>query len=191
VNVHWVITKPMLERAGYLEEYVAFWSGREEVNRIWVSVYTPQIDEQSPERLGPADRAVVAQQLPALSKRYPKLLFQSGVAEAFLRPPASPADCVFAKMSVNYSADLRSRVEPCVFGGSPDCSQCGCAISTGLHWVRDIKLAGPVKVDHFIEGSLNVGRFVNRLRADEPQPSRWGSGMPPPQSPELVQIHPQ
>jgi MoaA/NifB/PqqE/SkfB family radical SAM enzyme len=191
VNIHWVITRPMLGRLGYLEEYVAFWNARPEVNRIWVSVYTPQIDEQSPERLGPADRAVVAQQLPALSKRYPKLLFQSGVAEAFLRPPASPADCVFAKMSVNYSADLRSRVEPCVFGGSPDCSQCGCAISTGLHWVRDIKLAGPVKVDHFIEGSLNVGRFVNRLRADEPQPSRWGSGMPPPQSPELVQIHPQ
>jgi organic radical activating enzyme len=189
VNIHWVITRPMLARPGYLEEYVAFWNARPQVNRIWVSTYTPQIDEQSRERLGPADRAVVAQQLPALSKRYPKLLFQAGVAEAFLRPPASPADCVFAKMSVNYSADLRSRVEPCVFGGSPDCSECGCAISTGLHWVRNIKLAGPVKVDHFIEGSLNVGRFVNRLRAEEPQPSRWGSGTTPPQSPDLVRIH--
>ncbi len=27
VNIHWVITRPMLQRPGYLEEYVAFWSG--------------------------------------------------------------------------------------------------------------------------------------------------------------------
>ena len=47
VNIHWVITRPMMERPGYLEEYVAFWSARPEVNRIWVSVYTPQIGEQS------------------------------------------------------------------------------------------------------------------------------------------------
>ena len=56
VNIHWVITRPMLERAGYLEEYVKFWSERAETNRIWVSVYTPQIGEQSPETLTPADR---------------------------------------------------------------------------------------------------------------------------------------
>ena len=48
VNVHWVITRPMLERAGYLEEYVAFWSARPEVDRIWVSVYTPQIWRAEP-----------------------------------------------------------------------------------------------------------------------------------------------
>ena len=42
VNIHWVITRPMVERPGYLEEYVRFWSARSEVNRIWVSVYTPQ-----------------------------------------------------------------------------------------------------------------------------------------------------
>ena len=51
MNIHWVITRPMLARAGYLEEYVAFWSGRAEVDRIWVSVYTPQIGEQSAEML--------------------------------------------------------------------------------------------------------------------------------------------
>src|ERR1700688_3632651 len=43
VNIHWTITRPMLARPGYLEEYVAFWSARPEVNRIWVSGYTPQI----------------------------------------------------------------------------------------------------------------------------------------------------
>src|SRR5262245_11705607 len=45
INVHWVITKPMLMRPTYLEEYVAFWNAREEVDHIWLSLYTPQIGE--------------------------------------------------------------------------------------------------------------------------------------------------
>src|SRR5574337_231752 len=175
VNIHWVITRPMLARPGYLEEYVSFWSARPEVNRIWVSIYSPQIGEQSPEMLTPDDREAIARLLPALAKQYPKLLVPAGMARAFVHPPSSPADCLFSKMSANYSADLQSRVEPCVFGGSPDCSQCGCAISSALHWIRTIKLAGPVKVDHFIQVSLNVGRFMNRLRAEESPPPRWNS----------------
>jgi MoaA/NifB/PqqE/SkfB family radical SAM enzyme len=173
VNVHWVITRPMLERPGYLEEYVAFWSGRPEVNRIWVSVYTPQIDERSPEMLTPADRVALARELPALARRYPRLLFNEGLAQAFLEPPKNPDDCVFAKMSANYSADLESRVEPCVFGGSPDCSQCGCAASSGMHWVRGVKIAGGLKVGHFIGGSVKVGLTVNRLRSRLNRSSRW------------------
>jgi MoaA/NifB/PqqE/SkfB family radical SAM enzyme len=60
INVHWVITRPMLGRAGYLEEYVAFWNARPEVNHIWVSLYSPQMDEESAERLTPEDRQRVA-----------------------------------------------------------------------------------------------------------------------------------
>jgi MoaA/NifB/PqqE/SkfB family radical SAM enzyme len=173
VNVHWVITRPMLQRAGYLEEYVAFWSGRDEVNRIWVSVYTPQVGEQSPEMLAATDRETVARELPALSARYPKLLFNEGLARAFAKPPKSPDDCVFAKMSANYSADLSSRVEPCVFGGTPDCSQCGCAASMGMHWVRGVKVAGGVKVGHFIGSSVKVGLLMNRLKSSAHKPARW------------------
>jgi organic radical activating enzyme len=188
-NVHWTITRPMLERQGYLEEYVSFWNARPEVDRIWVSVYTPQVGEQSPETLTPADRATLARQLPALAKRYPKLLFNDGLGQAVLRPPENPGDCVFAKMSANYSADLETRVEPCVFGGTPDCSQCGCAISSGLHWVRTIRLAGPVKIDHLIATSVNVGRLMSRLRSRAARPSRWKPPAirPNPES-ELVQI---
>ena len=189
VNIHWTITRPMLARAGYLEEYVAFWSGRPEVNRIWVSVYTPQIGEQSPEMLSQNDRETLARELPLLAKRYKKLLFTEDLAKAFLSPPKNPDDCVFARMSANYSADLKSRVEPCVFGGAPDCSQCGCAISSGLHWVRTVKVAGPVKVDHFIQGSMNVGRFVNRFRARPVEPERWSARVAPSEpSGELVHI---
>ena len=190
VNIHWVITRPMMERVGYLEEYVNFWSARAETNRIWVSVYTPQIGERSPETLTQADRETLAVELPSLEKRYPKLLFNEGIANAFLRPPKNPDDCLFAKMSANYSADFETRVEPCVFGGTPDCSQCGCAASSGLHWIRGIKLAGPVKVDHFISTSVKIGLMMNRLRSRAARPARWN---PPDTSPDskndkLIQI---
>ncbi len=183
VNIHWTVTRPMLERDGYLEEYVSFWNARPEVNRIWVSVYTPQLGEQTPEMLTPEHRVTLAKELPALATRYPKLLFNKGIAEALVRPPKNPADCVFAKMSANYSADLETRVEPCVFGGNPDCSQCGCAASSGLHWIRGVRIAGPLKVGHFIQNSVRIGRLSNRLRTREIEPPRW--------NPDNVRLEPE
>jgi len=189
VNVHWVITRPMLERPGYLEEYVAFWNARAEVNRIWVSVYTPQVGEQSLEILTPVDREVMARNLVALQRKYPKLLMTEGMAQAFVHPPHNPDECLFSKMSANYSADLKSRVEPCVFGGTPDCSQCGCSISGALHWIRTIKLAGPVKIDHFVKGSIGIGLLANRLRLHATRPARWHPDAPKVKPQEaLVQI---
>jgi organic radical activating enzyme len=179
VNVHWVITRPMLERPGYLEEYVSYWNARPEVNRIWVSLYTPQIGEQSPEMLTTENRQLVARELPLLHHRFPKLHVNEGIGRALLQPPASPKDCLFSRMSANYSADLESRVEPCVFGGTPDCSQCGCMASSALHWIRDIKFAGPLKIGHMVGGSMAMGSFLNRIKRKAIQPPRWGSGAPP------------
>jgi len=116
VNIHWVITRPMLKRPSYLEEYLTFWSGRTEVNRIWVSLYSPQAGEQSPEKLNPEERQFLGHKLASLRVRYPKLLMNEGIAASLISPPRNPDECLFAKMSVNFSADLRSRVEPCVFG---------------------------------------------------------------------------
>lgn len=178
VNPHWVITRPMLEREGYLEEYVAFWSARPEADRIWVSLYTPQIGEESAEKLTLENREFIARELPRLAKKYPKLLMTEGVAATFLKPPNNPGDCLFAKMSANYSADFKTRVEPCIFGGQPDCSQCGCAISSGLHWVRDVKVAGPLRVGHFVGGSIGIGRMMNRLGKRAARPNRWTPGAP-------------
>src|ERR1700730_6732700 len=146
INVHWVITRPMLSRVGYLQEYVAFWSARPEVDHIWVSLYSPQMGEESPERLTREDRERVANQLPPLCRKYPKLLIPEGMARAFVNPPPNPQSCLFSKMSVNYSADLETRVEPCVFGGNPDCSQCGCSISSALHWIENENIVGPLRV---------------------------------------------
>ena len=178
------------ERPGYLEEYVKFWSARPEGNRIWVSVYSPQIGEQSAEMLTPENREALARELPVLAEKYPKLLFNEGLAKAFLHPPKNPDDCLFAKMSANYSADFKTRVEPCVFGGTPDCSQCGCAASSGMHWVRGMKVAGPVKVDHFISSSVKIGLMMNRLRSRAARPSRWDRSHTPGDSSgdKLVQI---
>jgi MoaA/NifB/PqqE/SkfB family radical SAM enzyme len=176
INVHWVITRPMLSRATYLEEYVAFWNARPEVDHIWVSLYSPQIGEESAERLSAEDRERVARVLPRLKSSYPKLLLPEGMARAFVNPPKNPEECLFSKMSLNYSADLRTRVEPCVFGGTPDCSQCGCSISSALHWIRDVKIAGPLKAGHLVRSSLAVGSAVRKLRGDTDAVDRWRKG---------------
>lgn len=176
VNVHWVITRPMLQRPSYLEEYVAFWNGQPEVDHIWISLYSPQVNEESAERLTPEDRELIAKTLPPLQRAYPKLLMPEGVARAFVSPPQNPSDCLFSKMSVNYSADLRTQVEPCVFGGQPDCAQCGCMISSALHWIRDVKIAGPLKVGHVVSSSLRIGSTVNALRGESVALNRWQTG---------------
>lgn len=189
INVHWVITGQMMKRPGYMEEYVAFWNARPEVNRVWVSVYTPQIGEKSVEMLTPEERVTLARDLPALMARYPKLLTSQGIARAIVAPPRNPDDCLFAKMSANYSADLKSRVEPCVFGGTPDCTQCGCAISSGLHWIRSVQLAGPLKIGHLVSSSIRLGQFANRLRSRPGSNSRWDGRAPTPGDAGLVQIN--
>ena len=188
VNIHWVITKPMMERPGYLEEYVAFWNAQAEVDHIWISLYTPQVGEHSPEILSAQDRERLAQELPPLRHRYAKLLVPEGLAKAWVKPPASPRECLFAKMSVNYTADLKTRVEPCVFGGTPDCSQCGCSISSALHWIKTIPVAGPLKIDHLVRASLAVGRIAGKLRPESSKHQRWESFAGNNESSELVQI---
>lgn len=188
VNVHWVITRPMLQRDSYLREYVAFWNAQKEIDHIWVSLYSPQIGEESPERLTAADRERIAGELPALQKHYPKLLLPEGMARAFVNPPRDPNDCLFSKMSLNYSADLQTHVEPCVFGGTPDCSQCGCSISSALHWIRDVKVAGPLRVGHMVRGSLAVGKAMRKIRGDGDTVNRWRAVRLTGEKTRLVQI---
>ena len=173
INVHWVITRPMLSRVSYLEEYVAFWNGQKEVDHIWVSLYSPQIGEECVERLTAADRERIAQELPQLRETYRKLLLPEAMAKAFVKPPKSPEDCLFSKMSLNFSADLRTHVEPCVFGGTPDCSQCGCSISSALHGIREVKLAGPLRVGHMVKASLAIGSAMRNIRGERDSINRW------------------
>jgi sulfatase maturation enzyme AslB (radical SAM superfamily) len=186
VNIHCTIVRQHMQQPGYLEQFLAFWSARPEVNRIWFSVYTPQRNESTAEMLLPEDRLCLAADLPAMSRRFPKLMLPGAMAQAFAEPPKSPADCLFSKMSVNYTADLKSNVEPCVFGGDPDCSQCGCSISAGLHWIGGIKVAGPLKVKHLVRASMATGAVVNRVFPHKAQLPRWSHSVAAPLN--LVQI---
>jgi MoaA/NifB/PqqE/SkfB family radical SAM enzyme len=190
VNVHWTITHPMVKRTGYLEEYVRFWSERPEVNFIWTSYYSPQTGEQSPEMLTPADREVLLRELPGLRRKYPKFLMNAGLATTYNAPPRNPDDCIFSTMSVNYTADMKTRVEPCIFGGNPDCSQCGCAISVALHWLGHRKLLGPLTVGHLVRSSVGIGSLVARLQPQHRAALRWERDLtsPPKMPPLLVQL---
>jgi len=187
VNIHLTVTQPMLERADYLDEYFSYWSARHEVYQIWMSTYTPQLGEQTPEMIRPEARRQLAANIPRWCSQYPKLLIHPRIADAILRPPQSPAECTFARMSVNYTADLNTRVEPCIFGGQPDCSQCGCAISTALHALQQVSVKGPLMVGQLVRGSMSVGRVVNRLRPNLGRADRWNNNSYRRES-DLVQI---
>jgi MoaA/NifB/PqqE/SkfB family radical SAM enzyme len=188
VNIHLTVTRPMMERDGYLDEYMKFWTSRPEIDRIWLSVYTPQIGEQTPEMLTPEHRRELVRLLPELKQRYPALLMNEGIAQAYFEPPQNPRECTFSKMSVNYSADLKTRVEPCIFGGAPDCSQCGCAVSAGFHWLAHVKIAGPFRMGHLVRSSVAIGSVLGRLRPESFQAMRWDDKRPMPANGELVQI---
>jgi hypothetical protein len=189
VNIHWVITRPMLERRGYLEEYLAFWSARPEVHRVWASTYSPQSGEHSAEMLTAENRQVLLRQLPDLGRRYPKFFLNERIVRAFREPPHNPKECLFSRMSTNYSADLETRVQPCVLGGTPDCSQCGCIASVGLHSVDSVTVAGPLKVNHLVRASMAVGKWIAGFQHESSTPERWRPQHTQPESgSRLVQI---
>lgn len=164
IVVHCTITRQQVHRPGYLEEFLRFWSGRPEVRKIWMSLYTPQIGEMSDERLTPADRTRVVADLTALRVRYPRLEAPLGLLDVYADPPSSPDECVFAKTTTSISADLTTKITPCQFGGAPDCANCGCVASAGLAAVARHQLWGFIPVGTIFAGSVKVGEQMRRLR---------------------------
>ena len=167
IVVHCTVTRQQVNRPGYLEEFLRFWSEKEETRKIWISLYTPQIGEVSDERLTPADRARVVADLMALRHRYPKLEAPKGLINAYAHPPSSPDDCVFSKTTETISADLTTRITPCQFGGTPDCANCGCIASAGLTALARHQLFGFIPVGALFTNSLKVGERMRRLRPAE------------------------
>jgi MoaA/NifB/PqqE/SkfB family radical SAM enzyme len=164
VTVHCTVTRQQINRAGYLEEFLQFWSARPETKRVWFSLYTPQLGEISEERLTPADRQRVVADLLVLRKRYPKLQAPEGLLHVYANPPESPDECIFAQTTLSISADLETRITPCQLGGAPDCANCGCVASAGLAAVARHQLWGFVPVGSIFSGSVRVGQRVKRLR---------------------------
>ena len=164
ITVHCTITRQQT-RPGYVTEFAEFWNANPDVKGLWFSLYTPQMGEESPERLLPEDRQRVVAEISELYKRLPKMRdMRPTVVQGYLEPPSNPSECIFSQTTACVSADLKSAITPCQFGGNPDCSQCGCMASAGLEAVGRYKLPGGVRAGQLYWASEKVGRGMRRLR---------------------------
>lgn len=163
ITVHCTITSQIARRAGYLEEFLTFWSAKQEVKRVWFSLFTPQLGATDVEILDPATRARCLHELAALRAKFPKLHLPDMVLKGYQNPPSNPDDCIFSRTTLNLTADLQSKITPCQFGGNPDCSQCGCVASAGLTAVGDYKLFGALPLRTLYHASSQVGKTVKKL----------------------------
>ena len=131
-------------------------------------MFTPQVGETSYEILPREARLQAVRDMHDIRSKYPKLSMTKLTVDGFLNPPPKPSDCIFANITRTVTADLKTQVEPCQFGGNPDCSQCGCIASAGLAAVARHQLFGFIPVGAIFNGSLKVGEKMRRLRPIEP-----------------------
>lgn len=163
ITVHCTITNQMMQRPGYLADFLNFWSEKREVKKIWFSIFTPQKGAEGEEILAPQTRATLLQELSELRVRFPKLDLPNMVLKGFSKPPANPDNCIFSRTTLNLTADLQSRITPCQFGGNPDCSQCGCIASAGLTAIGDYRLFGLIPLRSIYKASSQVGKAVQTV----------------------------
>jgi sulfatase maturation enzyme AslB (radical SAM superfamily) len=168
IVAHCTVTAQMARREKYFEEFLSFWSEKPEVRKIWFSLFTPQKGANAEEILSPDVRTKVLNELAALRSEFPKLELPDPVIEGYRNPPQSPAECIFARTTINYTADLKGKITPCQFGGDPDCSQCGCIASAGLKAVGDRRVLGFVPLRAIFTLSDQVGKKAGRVFQSRP-----------------------
>ena len=115
--------------------------------------------------LSAEERALAIEEMLTLRKLFPKLDMPEGLVRQFAKPPRSPEECVFALTTQTISADLKTKVVPCQFGGNPDCNSCGCIASMGLAAVAAHRIGGLIPVGAIFEASIRVGRARSRRHA--------------------------
>ncbi len=165
VTIHSTITGNIAARPGYLEEFLRFWSPRSEINKVWFSLFTPQRGAVGPEILTAAQRAFVVDDLFKLRVLFPKLDMHDSLIQEMLSPPNSPEECIFARTTHTISADLKTRITPCQFGGDPDCAQCGCVASMGLAAVGHHRVVGNLTAGRIFLISDQIGKRSTQLRS--------------------------
>jgi len=168
IHVHCTITSQMATNPASLDQFLSFWCAREEVKGIRVSLYTPQMGETSAEILDSQQRDLVISELNRLGKIYRKLRLSDDMVKAYRNPPATPAHCIFARVTECISADLKTPVLPCQLGGDPDCAQCGCVAAVGMQAVGFHRLPGGIPVGAVFRLSAWIGEWAGRFR----RPSR-------------------
>lgn len=164
VTIHSTITGNIAARPGYIEEFLQFWSARPQIVKVWFSLFTPQVGATGPEILTRRQRIFVVEDLLRLRLRYPILDMHDSLLREMLTPPSSPGECIFARTTHIVSADLRTEIAPCQFGGNPDCAQCGCIASMGLAAVGHHRVVGPLTAGHLFFASDRVGRAWRAMR---------------------------
>jgi sulfatase maturation enzyme AslB (radical SAM superfamily) len=163
ITVHCTITRQQTA-PGYLETFTDFWCAQPDIKRIWFSLYTPQKGEVSDERLRPEDRRRVVASLAALHERHPKLMdMRPDLLAQFLTPPRNPSECVFAATTACVSADLKRVIEPCQFGGTPECTDCGCMATAGIEAITQRRIGG-VPIRAIYRTSSRIGQRARKSR---------------------------
>jgi sulfatase maturation enzyme AslB (radical SAM superfamily) len=172
ITIHCTITGPMMRSQreprvpgesrpmSYLEEFLAFWTPKPEIQKVWFSLFTPQTGDRLDEILTADERRQAIQEMLTLRRKYPKLDMPEVLIHQFETPPSSPDDCTFAQTTATVSADLKTEIGPCQFGGNPDCSNCGCMASMGLAAVASARIAGIIPVGQLFKASLKIGRAL-------------------------------
>ena len=169
ITIHCTVTGQMMKRPGYLKEFLEFWAPRPEILKVWFSLFTPQVGDQMPEMLEPRERMQAIADMLELRRIFPKLDMPEGLIRQFIAPPHSPKECVFALTTQTLSADLKTKIVPCQFGGNPDCGSCGCVASMGLAAVAAHKLGGVIPVGAIFRASIKIGQVRAGRTAQPPQ----------------------
>jgi sulfatase maturation enzyme AslB (radical SAM superfamily) len=169
ITIHSTITGQLVKRPGYLHEFLKFWTPRPEIHKVWFSLFTPQIGDDLPEILTAKERGQVIAELLQLREEFPKLDMPEGLIRQLASPPHKPKECVFALTTQTISADLKTNITPCQFGGNPDCSSCGCVASMGLAAVAAHKLGGFLPVGAIFKASIKVGQLRSKRTPEPPQ----------------------
>ncbi len=181
VTIHSTITGNVADRPGYLEEFIRFWSEQPQVKRIWISLFTPRRGASDPEILTLHGASALSSWSTCvrLGPLYPKLEMPPGLVREILSPPKSPEECIFARTTHTLSADLKTKITPCQFGGDPDCSQCGCIASMALAAVGNHRVIGGLTAGQIFRVSNGVGAAVAKAKnlfdrpAPEPEPAQF------------------
>lgn len=169
ITIHCTVTGQMMKRPGYLKEFLEFWTPRREIRKVWFSLFTPQIGDHLPERLLPHERLQAIAEMLTLRKEFPKLDMPEGLIRQFAIPPQNPNECIFALTTQTLSADLKTNITPCQFGGNPECSSCGCVASMGLAAIAAHKLGGIIPVRAVFKASLRIGQARAKRNSELPE----------------------
>lgn len=156
IAIHCTITGQMMNRAGYPDDFLQFWTPRPQDRKLWFSIFTPQKGANTSERLMPSQRKQAIADLAILRKHYPELDMPESMIRQFSPLPPGPGDRVFPLTTKTVSANLKTVISSCQFGGNPDCSSCGCIASIRPAAIDQHKLGGVTLVSAIFRASLKV-----------------------------------